>query len=107
MNTMSQEGKALVYRWDGEVLSVMPWGRNSFRVRSTVLGEVEDTDYALLAPEETEGQIEVGEYVSRITNGKITAELTVDSWSHSCDIAFYNQKGGASVEGGGKGRRSG
>ena len=93
MNTMSQEGKALVYRWDGEVLSVMPWGRNSFRVRSTVLGEVEDTDYALLAPEETEGQIEVGEYVSRITNGKITAELTVDSWSHSCDIAFYNQKG--------------
>ena len=38
MNTMSQEGKALVYRWDGEVLSVMPWGRNSFRVRSTVLG---------------------------------------------------------------------
>ena len=30
MNTMSQEGKALVYRWDGEVLSVMPWGRNSF-----------------------------------------------------------------------------
>ena len=93
MNTMSQEGKALVYRWDGEVLSVMPWGRNSFRVRSTVLGEVEDTDYALLAPEETESRIEVGEYVSRITNGKITAELTVDSWSHSCDIAFYNQKG--------------
>ena len=44
MYTMSQEGNALVYRWDGEVLSVEPWGANSFRVRSTVLGELEDTD---------------------------------------------------------------
>lgn len=92
MYTMNQEGNALVYRWDGEVLSIMPWGENSFRVRSTVLGEVEDTDYALLPPTETEADIHVEEYTARIINGKITAELTVDSWSHSCDIAFYNQK---------------
>ena len=51
MYTMNQEGNALVYRWDGEVLSIMPWGENSFRVRSTVLGEVEDTDWALLPQE--------------------------------------------------------
>ena len=79
MNTMSQEGKAFSLPLGRRGAFRDAWGRNSFRVRSTVLGEVEDTDYALLAPEETEGQIEVGEYVSRITNGKITAELTVDS----------------------------
>ena len=52
MYTMSQEGNALVYRYDGEVLSVEPWGANSFRVRSTILGELEDTDYALLKQDE-------------------------------------------------------
>ena len=103
MYTMNQEGNALVYRWDGEVLSIMPWGENSFRVRSTVLGEVEDTDYALLPPTETEADIHVEEYTARITNGKITAELTVDSWSHSCDIAFYNQKGELLLKEAGKG----
>ena len=103
MYTMNQEGNALVYRWDGEVLSIMPWGENSFRVRSTVLGEVEDTDYALLPPTETEADIHVEEYTARIINGKITAELTVDSWSHSCDIAFYNQKGELLLKEAGKG----
>ena len=103
MYTMNQEGNALVYRWDGEVLSIMPWGENSFRVRSTVLGEVEDTDYALLPPTETEADIHVEEYTARITNGKITAELTVDSWSHYCDIAFYNQKGELLLKEAGKG----
>ena len=93
MYTMSQEGNALVYRWDGEVLSIQHWGENSFRVRSTVLGELEDTDYALLPAKETEAQIHVEEYTARIVNGKITAVLTVDDWSKSCDIAFYNQKG--------------
>ena len=62
MYTMNQEGNALVYRRDGEVLSIMPWGENSFRVRSTVLGEVEDTDWALLPPEETTAEIHVEEY---------------------------------------------
>ena len=57
MYTMSQEGNALVYRWDGEVLSVEPWGANSFRVRSTILGELEDTDYALLVQEPAEAEI--------------------------------------------------
>ena len=103
MYTMNQEGNALVYRWDGEVLSIMPWGENSFRVRSTVLGEVEDTDYALLPPTETEADIHVEEYTARIINGKITAEFTVDSWSHSCDIAFYNQKGELLLKEAGKG----
>ena len=93
MYTMSQEGNALVYRWDGEVLSVEPWGANSFRVRSTILGELEDTDYALLVQEPAEAEICVEEYRGVITNGKITAVLEVSSWSKKCDISFYNQNG--------------
>lgn len=93
MYTMSQEGNALVYRWDGEVLSVEPWGANSFRVRSTVLGELEDTDYALLPQEPVKAEIKVEEYKGVITNGKITAVLEVSGWSKKCDISFYNQNG--------------
>ena len=93
MYTMSQEGNALIYRWDGEVLSIVPWGENSFRVRSTVLGEVEDTDFALLPAKETQVQIQVEEYTARITNGKLTSVLTVESWSTSCDRSYYNQTG--------------
>ena len=35
MYTMNQEGNALVYRWDGEVLSIMPWGENSLCAASS------------------------------------------------------------------------
>ena len=93
MYTMSQEGNALVYRYDGEVLSVEPWGANSFRVRSTILGELEDTDYALLKQDEVKAEITVGEYRSEIVNGKIRAVLEVSNWSKKCDISFYNQNG--------------
>ena len=82
-----------VYRYDGEVLSVEPWGANSFRVRSTILGELEDTDYALLKQDEVKAEITVGEYRSEIVNGKIRAVLEVSNWSKKCDISFYNQNG--------------
>ncbi|MFR8339511.1 MAG: hypothetical protein ACLVAW_24150 [Eisenbergiella massiliensis] len=76
MYTMSQEGNALVYRYDGEVLSVEPWGANSFRVRSTILGELEDTD-SPPSPGTGESRNPVEEYKGVITNGKITAVLEV------------------------------
>lgn len=106
MQTMNREGNALIYRWDGEVLRIEPWGENSLRVRSTILGEVEDTDYALLereAREKSEVEITVEEYSAKLVNGKITAVLTVDSWGHGCDIAFYNQKGGLLLKEAGSG----
>ena len=96
MNTMKQEGNALVYRWDAEALRIEPWGENSLRVRAVVLGEVEDTDFALLPLDGTtqkEVKISVEEYSARIENGKIAAVLTVNPWNHECDVAFYNQKG--------------
>ena len=44
---VSGEANRLVCRWDGETLIVEPWGRNGLQVRSPLLQEPEDTDYAL------------------------------------------------------------
>ena len=32
MNTMHQEGNALIYENDGELLRIEPWGKNSLRL---------------------------------------------------------------------------
>ena len=48
MNTMHQEGNALIYENDGELLRIEPWGKNSLRVRSVMQGPICDTDYALI-----------------------------------------------------------
>ena len=38
---LRQAGNKVYRRFDKELLCIQPWGKNSFRVRSTVLGEVE------------------------------------------------------------------
>ena len=48
MGKISKSGKRLIWTFNGEKLVVEPWGDNSFRVRSTMMGEIQDTDYALL-----------------------------------------------------------
>ncbi|HHU73009.1 MAG TPA: glycoside hydrolase family 31 protein [Clostridiales bacterium] len=93
METMRQEKQALIYEYNGETLRVEPWGKNSFRVRSTMMQEIVDTDYALLPQEEISLDITIGEYESKIRNGKITAIMKVNSWNHKCRLFFYNQKG--------------
>ena len=93
METMRQEKQALIYEYNGETLRVEPWGKNSFRVRSTMMQEIVDTDYALLPQEEISLDITIGEYESKIRNGKITAIMKVSSWNHKCRLFFYNQKG--------------
>ncbi len=69
------ENNRLVWRTTGETLVIEPWGENAFRVRCVTMGEVYDTDYALLAQENPPCEIEVGDKIARITNGKITAEV--------------------------------
>ena len=77
MNTMHQEGNALIYENDGELLRIEPWGKNSLRVRSVMQGPICDTDYALIELNEADKaivpSISVSEYEASITNGKITA----------------------------------
>ena len=91
MNTMHQEGNALIYENDGELLCLEPWGKNSLRVRSVMQGEIIDTDYALLPLSEDDQaitpSISISEYEASITNGKITARIEVSSWNHKCILS--------------------
>ena len=95
MNTMHQEGNALIYENDGELLRIEPWGKNSLRVRSVMQGPICDTDYALIELNEADKaivtSISVSEYEASITNGKITARIEVSNWNHKCVISYYNQ----------------
>ena len=97
MNTMHQEGNALIYENDGELLRLEPWGENSLRVRSVMQGAICDTDYALLPLSENDKatlpSISISEYEASITNGKITARIEVSSWNHKCILSYYNQNG--------------
>ena len=72
-----------------EVLKISPWGENSIRVQSRVMGEIEQNEYALSNPEKTNVQIEIDEDKAILKNGKITVEVCSDNNS----LKFLNQKG--------------
>lgn len=93
MWTLSNVDNGLVYEYDGEVLRIEPWGENSFRVRATILGEIEDTDYALIPQQNKTVDIHIEEYRGIISNGKITAVIEVSDWTKKCYISYYNDKG--------------
>ena len=89
----SDHGK-LVWRNEGETLVIMPWGENSLRVLSGMMREPELTDFALLPlADEAQAIIKIEERKATIRNGKITAEITMDSWRSYARIRFTNQKG--------------
>ncbi|MDR0948371.1 MAG: glycoside hydrolase family 31 protein [Lachnospiraceae bacterium] len=92
MKTLRQAWNALIYEYDGETLQIEPWGANSFRVRASMMREIEDSDYALLPCEPVEAKIQVEEYRAEITNGKLRAVMQTDGWRHRCRVSFYNQK---------------
>lgn len=94
MGVFEQQNDRLLWRGDGELLVIEPWGANSLRVRSVMLGELLDTDFALL-PQEQRGEtpeITFDEREAGIRFGKVRAAVTDDGWSHQCVIRFYNQK---------------
>ena len=103
MQTMSREGNKLVHRWDGETLVVEPWGNNSLRVRSAVMREPEDTDYALLPQEDTAVSITVGEEKSEISNGRLRAVMERETGSGPARLSFYDRKGRLLLQEEGKG----
>lgn len=107
MQTMSREGNRLVYRWDGETLVVEPWGNNSFRVRSAIMGDPEDTDYALLPPAQTEVFLDIGTGKSEIRNGGLRAVMEREGGAREeggpvC-LSFYDRKGCLLLQEEGKG----
>ena len=60
---------------DGEKLMLEPWGVNSLRVRSRMMGEILDSDFALLPAKTQPVQIDINEHEAVIANGKIKAVL--------------------------------
>ena len=86
-------GNDLVWRNKGETLVISPWGQNSLRVRSTLLGDVLDTRFALLDPEETDVEIVIEDERASIRCGNLTAEVGMDDWHGMSRITFRNQKG--------------
>jgi alpha-D-xyloside xylohydrolase len=96
------DGEALVWRGNGETLRVQAWGANSLRVRARLMGEILDTDYALLCPDESTGEIEVDGDTAVVRNGRLHAVLRATSthdavnMSHDmsrCDIEFRTPDG--------------
>jgi len=69
------EGSAVVWRGNGETLRVEAWGANSLRVRSRMMGDILDTDYALLPATDNDVDILVDGDVAVVRNGKIHAVL--------------------------------
>lgn len=89
MNCFRKEGNKLVFRYDAEKLWIEPWGKNSFRVRSTKMAEMPLEDWALSEPvEECVTDIVIMEKLATIVNGKIKAAI-----SNYGRMTFYNQKG--------------
>lgn len=83
-----REGNKVFRRYDQELLSIEPWGDNSFRVRATELSEFRSEDYsALLSPESCDVKVKKIKNSTVIINGKIKCEII-----ETGKLKFYNQK---------------
>ena len=80
------DGNKLIYRNDGEILQIEPWGENSLRVRGTKTEEISQEPWALLDPVPCKAQIKVEGKTASITNGKITASFNEFGW-----LTYYNR----------------
>lgn len=85
----------MIWQGNGETLCLEPWGEDSLRVRSAMMGDILDTDFALLEVGEREVEITIGDNNNEasIRNGKLKAVLQVDGWTKNCQVSYYNQKG--------------
>lgn len=87
-----QSGK-LIFRENGEIVQIEPWGEDSLRVRGRALGELDEGSIALLEPKRQQAQIRIEDWEAEIINGRIRAKLVVQPWGKALQITFYNEKG--------------
>jgi alpha-D-xyloside xylohydrolase len=100
------DGGSLVWRGNGETLRIQAWGPNSLRVRSRLMGDILDTDYALLplaegAGNSVEGSIHIDGNVAVVRNGKLHAVVRAVSRPNRgavvhdcrCEIEFLSADG--------------
>ncbi len=91
MDYFSKDQISLTFRNLGETLELQAWGENSLRVRAVMMGELTDDRWALLEPTQTLPRICIDGERASITNGNLTAKLTVDNWHGYASITFTNQ----------------
>jgi alpha-D-xyloside xylohydrolase len=93
---------AIVWRGDGETLEVRGWGPDSLRVRSRLMGDLLDADYALLPPQPAQVEVEADGDEAVVRNGRIEAVLrstpgTVPGMNGTepprCVLEFRNREG--------------
>ena len=58
MRYIEEKDGKLIFRENGETVMVEAWGKDSLRVRSCILGEIQDVNAALLMPQE-EGEVKI------------------------------------------------
>ena len=96
------DGVSITWRGSGETLRVEGWGLNSLRVRARMMGEILDTEYALLHPAAAHCEIEVDGDAATIRNGKIDAVLravsvhnpaAVNRDQSQCEVEFRRSDG--------------
>ena len=67
---------ALVCKTGGETLRIEPWGKDSLRVRATMLADFTGNVWALTeTPKECAAEISIDNGSAKITNGRISAEV--------------------------------
>ncbi|MRN53731.1 glycoside hydrolase family 31 protein [Paenibacillus sp. LC-T2] len=93
MDMYQRVGNQLIWQGNGETLCIEPWGKDSFRVRSAMMGEIIDTDFALLAQEVYEVEIGIDGSEAFIRNGNIKAVMKQNDWTKNCLVSYYNQEG--------------
>ncbi|MCI8749034.1 MAG: glycoside hydrolase family 31 protein [Lachnospiraceae bacterium] len=93
MNFFEEKDGSLVFRENGETVMITPWGADSLRVRSAILGDISSYSAALLEVPPVKAEINIQETTASIRNGNITAELTVQPWGNALQTRFINQRG--------------
>lgn len=96
-----KDSNKLIWKTAGETLVIESWGKNAFRVRSVVTGDITDTDYALIPQEMLKCDFRENDESVSITNGKITAEITPAASGWSIDhghITFKKEDGTVLLE---------
>ncbi len=77
MTNFYQSEQSLFFNLNNETLKIEPWGRDSLRVRASLLPQLkEDWVSALLPPPPCLAEIQITDSGAKISNGAITAEVS-------------------------------
>ena len=95
MQFFEKKDGSLLFRANGELVALTPWGKNGLRCRACFAGELAEGSAALLGSPAKDARIIIEETSASIANGDINALLKVTSWgdSFNLQISYYNGAG--------------